>query len=60
MIEDRQRQRLQHHTFTECAVHGQHGGAGEVHLAFGVTVDIAAEPVVGEVRERLTVKKVIQ
>ena len=58
VVEDRQRQRLQHHAFAEGAVHGQHRGAGEVQLAFGVPVDVAAEPVVGEVRERLAVQKV--
>ena len=58
VVEDRQRQRLEHHAFGECAVHRQHGGAGEVQLAFGVAVDVAAEPEVGEVRERVGVEEV--
>ena len=38
-------------------MHRQHRRAGEVQLALGVSVDVAAEPVVGEVRQRLAVEK---
>jgi len=41
-------------------VHRQHEGAGEVQLAFFVSVDIAAEPVVGKVRERFAVQRVLE
>jgi hypothetical protein len=41
-------------------VHRQHGGAGEVQFTFGVSVDVAAEPVVGQVRERFTVEKAFE
>ena len=42
VIEDRQRQRLEHDAFGERAVHRQHRRAGEVQLALGVAVDVAA------------------
>ena len=60
VIEDRQCQRLQDDAFAECAVHGQHRGAGEVQFALGVSVDVAAESIVGEVGQRLAVAEVRQ
>ncbi len=60
VVEDRQRQRLEQHAFGEGAVHGQHRRAGEVQLAFRVAVDVAAEPVVREVGQRVGIEEVRQ
>src|SRR5690606_9440442 len=52
VVEDRQHQGLQQHALGEGAAHGEDGGAGEVQLTFGVTVDVTGEAVVGEPVER--------
>lgn len=39
MIEDAERERLQDHRFGEGRLHGEHRGAGEVELTFGVSRD---------------------
>ncbi|SKT77807.1 Uncharacterised protein [Mycobacteroides abscessus subsp. abscessus] len=57
VIQDRQDQGLQDDAFGEGATQGEYGGPGEVELALGVAVDIAAESVGGQVLERIFVQK---
>lgn len=58
MIEDGQRQGLQQHALGERAVHRQHRGAGKVQLTLGVAVDVAGEPVIGQIRQGVRVQEV--
>ncbi len=58
VVEDRQGQRLQHDAFAEGAVNRQHRRAGEVQLALGVPVDVAAESVVREIVQGVGVEEV--
>jgi hypothetical protein len=43
VVEDGQRQRLQHHGLGERRLHHQDGRAGEIAVALGVTPDVALE-----------------
>ena len=48
VVEHRQHEGFQQHALGEAAGHGEDRGAGEVDLALGVAVDVAAEAVAGE------------
>ncbi len=58
VVQNRQCEGFQDDALAERAVDGQHGGAGEVELTFGVPVHVPAEPVIGEVCERLAIAEV--
>jgi hypothetical protein len=60
VVEDRERECLQHHGVGERADDGEDGGAGEVQLALGVAVDVAGELVVGEPVEGAPVDDALQ
>ncbi len=60
MVENRQRQRLEHHTFREAAAHRKDRGTGEVQLAFGVAVDVTAKTKVAQVCQGAPVEKLRQ
>ena len=53
MVEHAQDQRLQDDALAERAADGQHRAAGEVEVALGIGVDVAAEPEVPQVRRAL-------
>jgi hypothetical protein len=60
VVEDRQRQRLEHHAFSEAALHRKHRGSGEVKLALGIAIDITAKTKVAQVRQGVPVEEFCQ
>src|ERR1700678_3477664 len=57
MVENRQRQRLEHHTFSEAAGYRKYRRAREIQLTLGVTVDVAAEPKFAQVSQRVRIEE---
>src|ERR1700674_2256748 len=57
MVENRQRQRLEHHTFSEAAGYRKYRRAREIQLTFGVAVDIAAEPKIAQVSQCVRIEE---
>src|SRR5271154_7616882 len=57
MIENRQRQRLEHHTFSEATGYRKYRRAREIQLTLGVTVDVAAEPKIAQVSQRVRIEE---
>jgi len=60
VVEDRQRQRLEDHGLGESAANRQHRRARKVQLALCVSVDVAAEPVIGQVARGVRIEEVLK
>src|ERR1700759_1668023 len=60
MVENRQRQRLEHYTFSEAAGYRKHRRAREIQLTLGVPVDIAAEPKIAQVSHGVHIEELRQ
>ena len=57
MVEDRQRQGLEYHTFSETTAYRKYRGAREIQLALGVAVDVAAESKIAQVGQGVAVEE---
>src|ERR1700749_2855155 len=57
MVENRQRQRLEQHTFSEVSGYRKYWRAREIQLTLGVTIDIAAEPKIAQVSQRVRIEE---
>src|SRR6202020_2477529 len=57
MVENGQRQRLEHHTFSEAAGYRKYWRAREIQFTLGVTVDVAAEPKIAQISQRVRIEE---